>query len=286
MKLPYHGWAVALLLLLAAALAWVWWAGRHQRAADMRLRTLLAQRVSAAAGTSCAETGTLARVILALGQSNAGNHGAPPRQALALELLSNSGQCSQMPAPLAGATGTGDSVWPRVDRLIKQSAAQPVSLRWSVLALDASSIEDWTRASSPLRQALTEQLAMLRSRGLEPELVLWQQGEADARAHTSQAQYRDGLQQLAAILASENIKAPVLLAKSTVCRSAPDAGIRRAIDDAIARSPARFRLGPDTDVLNTPSLRHDGCHFSAEGLERAAQLWALRINPLLQGMPP
>lgn len=36
-------------------------------------------------------------------------------------------------------------------------------------------------------------------------------------------------------------------------------------------------LGPDTDQLGG-GLRQDGCHFSGEGLNKAAQVWAAAIK--------
>jgi hypothetical protein len=70
--------------------------------------------------------------------------------------------------------------------------------------------------------------------------------------------------------------APVLLARSTVCRSAPNAAIREAAMDAVW-TDKRFRLGPDTDALIGVANRQDGCHLSGAGLDEAAALWAQAI---------
>jgi hypothetical protein len=71
-------------------------------------------------------------------------------------------------------------------------------------------------------------------------------------------------------------KAPIVVAYATVCRTPPNAEIRRAIDAEIA-TDSQLRRGPDLDTLRGDDLRYDGCHFSAEGLKRAAELWRAAI---------
>jgi hypothetical protein len=61
-----------------------------------------------------------------------------------------------------------------------------------------------------------------------------------------------------------------------VCRTEPNARIRGAIEEKVG-SDRRFKLGPDTDYDIHEGLRIKNCHFSAEGIDRAAQLWARSI---------
>jgi lysophospholipase L1-like esterase len=219
-------------------------------------------------------------VLLALGQSNAGNHGAlrEPKQ-VALPIAVDDG-CALAVDPLPGGTGRGGSIWSAVPQALNEVGASRQSVVLSVLAVDATSITDWTAPDSPLRQRLLRQLGTLKRIGLAPSLVLWQQGEADAKLGTDPKAYAAGLRQLRALIDSAGSKAPVLLARSTMCRSPADAGLHAAIDQTVEEVPG-FRMGPDTDALASPDDRVDGCHFSVAGQLRAARLWADRIQSSL-----
>lgn len=214
-------------------------------------------------------------VILALGQSNAANFGPPaPSDGPPITLIAD-GKCILTVDPLPGSSGEGGSIWYRLaHRLSALGLQRPVVV--SALGVDATSMDDWTATQSPLRERLVLQLKSMQSAGLAPELILWQQGEADARAATTEQVYSAGLDKLALILDQAGSPAPIFLARSTVCRSGPSTAVRAAIE-AKAQSNGRFRLGPDTDTLVGADLRRDGCHFSGHGLDRAAQLWAAII---------
>ena len=218
-------------------------------------------------------------VLLALGQSNAGNSGAVGAPPLDPVTLLVDDRCILANDPLPGATGDGASIWRRLpDSLTRLGVARPVVL--SVLAVDATSIDDWTRSSSALRRKLESQVAAMRALGLAPDLVLWQQGEADALAGTGAQAYAHSLGELQSALVEAGANAPVLLAYSTTCRSPVDTAIRSAIETTTADNP-HFRLGPDTDVLQGARYRRDDCHFSVEGLNAAAKMWAERIKAQL-----
>lgn len=121
-----------------------------------------------------------------------------------------------------------------------------------------------------------------RVSGLQPDLVLWQQGEADAKAGTTPERYAQRLLALTARVDAGGLHVPILMALSTVCRSAPDVGLRNAVL-ALAARHARFMMGPDTDAIEQ---RHDGCHWSASGRAQAASLWASAIAKLRPGQLP
>lgn len=219
-------------------------------------------------------------VILALGQSNAANFGAAPSGGPPITLTAD-GKCFMAVDPLPGSSGDGGSIWYRLaHRLSALGLQRPIVI--SAMGVDATSIDDWTATQSPLRERLVRQLKSMQAAGLAPELILWQQGEADARAATTEQVYSAGLDKLALILEQEGSQAPVFLARSTVCRSEPNAPVRAAIE-AKALGNGRFRLGPDTDTLVGDDLRRDGCHFSGQGLDRAAQLWTFTLAPAVSG---
>jgi hypothetical protein len=271
-------WLVASLLMLAIVALLLYRRGEQDAALSARL-----QSVRPAAGQreiACEQLrAQRPLVLLALGQSNAGNHGVAGPAGLDPVPLVADDRCVLADDPLPGATGTGASIWRRLpDALARQGVTRPVVL--SVIAVDATSIEDWTRERSPLRRSLETRLAAMRNVGLPPTLVLWQQGEADAGAGSGGQAYAEGLAALASALSAAGTEAPILLARSTICRSAANEPIRAAIESAPLDNP-RLRLGPDTDQLQGMQLRHDGCHFSADGLNAAAKIWAERIKAQL-----
>lgn len=225
---------------------------------------------------SCAEVASNAPlVLLALGQSNAGNHGLPSVGVMEPVTMIAEGKCIRASDPLPGGTGTGGSIWQRLPALLsKQKDYRPIVL--SVLAVDATSIDDWTNPNSPLQSRLASQVASMKRLGLPPNLVLWQQGEADARMGTGKDDYARGLGRLATTLNESGVNAPIILAKSTICRSSPSEAIRSAVE-AAALSDLHFRLGPDTDALSGQIYR-SGCHLTADGLNSAAKMWAASIS--------
>ena len=218
------------------------------------------------------KTGPRPLILLALGQSNAGNHGAPGAQTMDLVTMIAGDKCISAHDPLPGATGTGASIWPRVAAQVSRDQTGRQVLI-SLLALESSSIDEWTRSGSALRQRLASQLASMKRLGLPPDYILWQQGEADARDGTSANQYATKLDQLADILSQAGANAPILLAQSTVCRTLPNTEIRTAMTRRVAQG-GRWRKGPDTDTLIGPQFRRDDCHLSAAGLDAAAKMWA------------
>lgn len=266
-----HSARIAIVVGVAAALAASFVLAQRYWQADRELAARLAS-AALVRGTPV-ECSRLAAekplVLLALGQSNAANHGQRAAQRPAVTLF-HEGRCMRATDPLPGGTGDGASLWPDLIPLL----AQPVLL--SLLAVDATTIDDWTRLSSPIRHKLVTHLKAMRDENLQPGLILWHQGEADAMRARSSDDYRKGLRELSSIFNQSGVAAPIVVAYSTVCRSKPDAAIRQAIDAEMA-ADTRFRRGPDLDTLLGHVMRHDGCHFSAVGLERAAELWRAAV---------
>lgn len=212
--------------------------------------------------------------ILVLGQSNAGNHGeaTAPATASGGDFYFE-GHCFHSNGPVPGATGQGGAIWPLLARPLTEAIGLPV--QFAVFAVDATKIEDWIR-SGPVHDRLIAALDDQRRHGFVPDLVLWQQGEADARAMTSSRRYRQQFSDLVTLLRSHGITAPIMVALSTRCRSTSDEPVRSALLSAAHAEPGVI-LGPDTDVLDG-RFRHDGCHFSEAGLAAAADLWLSAIR--------
>ena len=267
-------WLVPLMGIAAAVLMWPQ-KGALGTGEPLEKRIMQIRRVGSLPEISCAGLAkTRPLVLLALGQSNAGNHGSGPDPAGESVNLIVDGKCVRSSDPLPGATGRGGSIWSRLPGLLvgKKRNRQVVL---SVLAVDATSIVDWTDPQRPLKSLLTDRIASLVKLGLPPSLILWQQGEADARDETTENDYVTGLTKLSAIVDEAGVNAPILLARSTLCKSAPEENIRNAIAKIVAKD-SRFRLGPDTDALSGDNYR-TGCHLKMAGLEGAARMWASSI---------
>jgi hypothetical protein len=226
----------------------------------------------------CANAGDHPLVLLVLGQSNAGNHGAEgevPTSRLPPRVLVFDGiGCTWVTDPLPGATGRHQSIWSDLPaRLAERGLHQPVVL--ALLAVDSTAMDDWTRLSSPLRLRLAGLMRQLLAAGLEPALVLWQQGEADALRGTSRSAYAESFELLRLQVRNAGVAAPIVLAMSTRCGAADGREVRAAVDDLLALHHD-LRRGPDTDQL-TQSNRVRNCHFSGTGLRAASVLWAQAI---------
>jgi hypothetical protein len=267
------------LIAVAASVALAAWGileWRRTARNEASLDSRIAQRHVASKGTAvpCDQLRQLRPlVLLALGQSNAANHGThggTPQ--LPVHSIAPTGYCHWLVDPLPGATGHGSSIWGRLPAaLTEEGLHRPVAL--AVLAVDATSMADWTRPGSKLAVLLDDMLQHMHKLGLPPDLVLWQQGEADARAQTKPEEYLAGLRILVDRIHRQGSPVPVVLARSTVCRSQPSSALRQAIEQAVS-GDTRLRLGPDTDTLSPATHREDGCHFNAPGIQAAATLWA------------
>lgn len=221
-------------------------------------------------------------VVLVMGQSNAANHadpapagGAPGSQMPVLHL----GGCGLAGAPVPGGTGTGGSLWPAVNQALGgRWAGRPIV--WAEIAVDASTIGEWTAPNSQLRTYWQQQIDRIKGTPWPVVAVLWQQGEADARDRTAMADYRDALAALRTGVAARGIDAPWWIARSTYCPPHDGGQVREAVRELLVIPNSGFREGPDTDTISLP-LRN-GCHFTAEGAARAAAMWAEVLKPAAQ----
>jgi lysophospholipase L1-like esterase len=271
---------VAALAALVGTVIW-WHASKADRALSVRLQ---ARAVMAAGpGRDCQHAPGRQVVLLVLGQSNAGNHGAEtgpePRGAGPMVTVFDGSECRRSADPLPGGTGRHRSIWTRLEPMLRQRGVQ-ADLLVAMLAVDSTTIDDWTRDGSPLRDELARLLQGLARASLTPDAVLWQQGESDVRQGTSSQDYEKRLERLLTQLRQAGVVAPVILARSTRCRNLPGDPVTQA-QDRIASRHANVRIGPNTDALDGWH-RHLDCHFSALGLEMAAQMWADSLAELLE----
>lgn len=258
--------------LLVVAAGALWWVLRPSPPALLAPLALPSERQRE---IDCAVIGQRkVLVILLLGQSNAGNHGQTRAEPVADVFNFYDGRCYVAADPLPGASGDGGSVWMRLaPRLLRPGQIDAVLL--APLAVNSTSIEQWNRHPL-LLEGLQRLVGQLRQRGFEVAQVLWQQGEAESFKGTSADAYRLGFAEMLGRLRGLGVDAPVWVAQATRCQQRSNAAVHAAQGE-LPGLLAGVRAGPDVDRLFDPVYRHDGCHFSARGLEAAAQAWATAI---------
>lgn len=209
-------------------------------------------------------------VLLAFGQSNAANSARGRHTAGRSVLNFHDGKCYAGEDPVPGATGTGGSAWNRLGDLLVASGRYDNVVLASV-AVDASAIAQWSPGGE-LHPRLLAALRGLRTHGLEPDRLLWQQGERDAQLGTDAKTYAARFARMLESLRKSGFTMPVHVARSSYCRGQGSEAVRAAQLEVLDRA-AGVLPGPYTDALVAAGLRHDDCHFSAAGAEQQAALW-------------
>lgn len=207
--------------------------------------------------------------LLITGQSNAGNFGAGPARYAARGVYNvYQGRVYRAREPLLGSDALGTSPWLGVaEALLRDGRAESVVL--ALAARGGAPAAAWD-AGQPMREALLARLRDLRAAHAEPDYVLWQQGESDDL--TEPASYARSVRGVVALLREHGVTAPVLVAQATRGRSGRVVAPIREAQRALVDPAAGILPGPDTDTLGD-SLRHDGLHFSAEGIAALSALW-------------
>lgn len=211
-------------------------------------------------------------VILVIGQSNAANHG----ESMYLPHLSSiysyySGQCYLASNPMPGASGAGGSFMPLLGKLLLDRAIAD-SVLFIPMAIESTSVADWTY-NPILSNKIAQAAADLNLRGIAITHLLWQQGEKDAANGMLGKEYEDHFLSFLGRFRKEGISAPVYIAKASYCFGKHNAEIHNAQVGLPSKAPG-LRPGPDADLLDSPEMRIESCHFSAIGLTRLAEMWA------------
>jgi hypothetical protein len=212
-----------------------------------------------------------AAVILAMGQSNAGNYGETRYRPVQPIVNFNwaDGKCYRAEDPLLGSTGDRGSVWTRLgDALVESGRFRQVVI--VPIGVGGSSVRDWAGPHGPAQRAVQAQEALARI-GLHVTHVLWHQGEADYEMHKEV--YSRLFERMTEYIRSHGINAPVFVATATVCNNTGADQIREAQRE-LPYKLANVYAGPDTDALDSIYDRRDNlCHFSDRGLALHARMW-------------
>lgn len=270
LKLSHSTAFAGLLLMTVGGLAFAWHQSNSQEIKPENLGSRLFQPANQQSVPCHLLEEPRPLMVFVLGQSNAGNHGSPipANSEIQPALFFYKGKCYQTNGQAPGATGLGSNLWTVLGPKLADSIGRPVI--FAVLAVESTQVRDWTEPG-PIRDQLLATIADHQQQGFVPDVVFWQQGEADAKAQTTRNKYIQRFGELIRILRSEGIHAPIVVALSTRCRNDGSVPVRNAIKEVINSDPT-IRLGPNTDDLVGPN-RRDDCHFSDVGQRAAAELW-------------
>jgi hypothetical protein len=148
------------------------------------------------------------------------------------------------------------------------------------IAVGGSYISEWT-PDGKYGKRIAKSVKKLRSYGLTISHIFWHQGESEAIDEIGEDEYIADFTKLQSEIRRLGVSAPIYVAVASVCRNTGSDAIRQAQ----RRIPKLFQgvfPGPDTDVLDTIRVRHDGCHFSIEGMAVHARLWHEAVwNPIV-----
>jgi hypothetical protein len=208
-------------------------------------------------------------IILIAGQSNAANYGSARSSGGAGVYAYDDGRLYSAQDPMPGADQYGGSPWPRFGALLKMTGRYDAVVLTS-LAQGGSLASDWAPGGR-LHGEILKRLHELKSLGLPVGFILWQQGESAGWSPESSG--TDYVKAMTALIGATLAIEPDcrwLVARATYGQ---DDSINAQILEAqqfAASLPGVFP-GPALDTLEA-NYRHDGVHFNAAGLDKAARL--------------
>jgi lysophospholipase L1-like esterase len=222
-----------------------------------------------------------ALIIVAIGQSNAANAiGTRTGRQETLDAYNFfDGTCYRIEDPLIGTTGDAGSLWTNLAQRLTQRHAG-LSVIVVSAAVKGASITDWLDRRSQYLPRLERQLAQLPAH-TTPALIIWLQGEAEARYGVASDTYAARLEALIShidALPSIRGTSQWLIFQTARCydNQALTAPILAAQKAVATRVPGRI-LGPNTDAFSD-ALRDDGCHFNDQGRQAIVPLVSERIE--------
>jgi hypothetical protein len=164
------------------------------------------------------------------------------------------------------------------DKLI--SAGPATRVIGANIAIDATFVADWAAGGS-----VNGRIGVLANRLKSAPFgiggvsaVLWQQGESDCVAGTSQASYAASLASVIATLRNAGFTAPIFIAHTTWVSGSTCPSTVGAAQDAAVNHGAGIWAGPNSDSLGAGSRLSDNIHFSDAGNDSLAALWQAALH--------
>lgn len=178
--------------------------------------------------------------------------------------------------PLLGCDGDGGTWMGRcADKLIDAGVCARVIL--VPVACGGTSITLW-EPGAMFSDRITIAARRCAAVGLVPNLVLWEQGQADHGMAT--ATYKAKLESLIASARTAGLSAPWLIARSTMENNITDANIQAA--QTAVLNGTDILAGANSDSLPATPYRRDQTHWNALGADAAANLWR---NAIMAAIP-
>jgi lysophospholipase L1-like esterase len=141
-------------------------------------------------------------------------------------------------------------------------------------AVGATTVQDWSEGKC--RARLQERLEMIARHRIKITHVVWHQGESDNLKNTPKELYKVRLKEVLDCIRQAGVKTPFRVCVASyhpnmigVKENGIDTCIRQAQIEFI-RETDGVCPGPDTDLINLATDRHDGVHFSRTGLDKFA----------------
>ncbi len=216
------------------------------------------------------------------GQSNCGNYGNFTSVSLTngakidnLNFFDGGLYSPAYPAIGCEAPG-GNWVWQFADKLITGGVCQRVIL--APVAVGGTFINAWANDEN-LFGRITIALRRLAAVGRPADAILWQQGETDGEAGTSQATWQARFGTMKGRVVAAGFDPAWFVARSTLINGVTYSAIRAA--QAAVVDGVKVFAGPDTDTLTGGTNRHDNTHFTATGADAAATLWKNAVDAVI-----
>ena len=234
-------------------------------------------------------------VVLVLGQSNAGNRARPARGSSEPRLTTSrhpksygfnifDGTCRKLRDPAPGAGGEGASPWPTfADRLAAHTDENVIVVSAPVGGLTVQAWANYFPSTEhpPAAPRLAIIANALKDHLRQPDLIIWFQGESDNLQGTSSQEYQRQFKKLMGELRHYGLRAPILMSKTSICRSGRSKRVRTAQETLIAAHDF-IHAGPDTDDFDmSAAMRPDKCHFSITAARGVGEAFARHVKRIL-----
>lgn len=214
-----------------------------------------------------------ALVILTGGQSNAANSYGdvdPMESNLQLAMI-HEGKCYALQSPVLGATGNGESLWPRLGQALTERYDRPVVFING--AVGTTQVSDWLDSRSGYLERMRRAIVGAQGLGFQPSLVLWIQGETDAGIQVEPDAFRQDFEELIGsidLTIGERGSTPNwVLYRSSYCMGRDNNGpkLEAALASLTNERADRLHLGPSLTAYDN-THRRDGCHLNRKGRDK------------------
>jgi hypothetical protein len=228
-------------------------------------------------------------ILFTFGQSNSASHGQGTYSCRNQVYEYFNGNLYPAKEPLIGATGMdGCSVWTRLaDMLIDSGFYKQVVL--IPAGIGATTIKCWSEGEC--NKKLTETLGWITKDKIKVTHFIWHQGESDNLENTPKEVYKLRLKKIYQQIRDSGIQSDFYVCVASyhpgmigLKENGNDAIIRQAQVEFVNETPGT-KPGPDTDLFNLASDRHDGVHFSTVGLDKFAYELFLKITSKSRSKP-